>query len=61
MISNFENAGLGPNPLFQMMCELSGSSAATDCFERYGALTLYADMLEAFGGRDLPPAVRRIK
>jgi hypothetical protein len=52
---------LGPNPLFQMMCELSGSSEAMDRFERYGRLSLCIDLLEANGGRDLPPVVRLVK
>jgi hypothetical protein len=51
----------GPNPLFQMMCEMSGSSTAMSAFERYGALSLYSDLIEAHGGRDLPPPVVRIK
>jgi hypothetical protein len=52
---------LGPNPLFQMMAELSGSSAAMDKFERYGGLALYRDFLDAHGGRDLPPLLHLIK
>jgi hypothetical protein len=52
---------LGPNPLYQMMCELSGSSDAMDRFERYGSLALYADFIELNGGRDLPPSIVRIK
>jgi hypothetical protein len=50
---------LGPNPLFQMMCELSGSSDAMNKFERYGALSLYSDLIETYG-RDLPPPVRLV-
>jgi hypothetical protein len=47
---------LGPNPLFQMMCELSGSSVAMNCFERYGgALAAHGDLVAALGGLDLPP------
>jgi hypothetical protein len=52
---------LGPNPLFQMMCELSASSAAISVFERYGALSLYGDLIEICGGRDLPPVARLVK
>ena len=52
---------LGPYPLFQMMCELSRSSAAMDKFERYGGLAPYRDFLDAHGGRDLPPTIVRIK
>jgi hypothetical protein len=52
---------LGPNPLFQMMCELSESSAAMNKFERYGGLALYRDFLDAHGGRDLPPVIRIVK
>jgi hypothetical protein len=49
---------LGPNPLYQMMCELSTSSAAMDRFERYGRLALCADLIEANGGRNLPTVIR---
>jgi hypothetical protein len=52
---------LGPNPLFQMMCEMSGSSAAMDKFERYGRLSLCIDLIEANGGRDLPPNIWVVK
>jgi hypothetical protein len=52
---------LGPNSLFQMMAELSGSSDAMDKFERYGGLALYRDFLDAHGGRDLPPVIRIVK
>lgn len=51
----------GPNSLFQMMAELSGSSYAMDRFERYGSLALYADLLEAFGGRELRPLLHCVK
>jgi hypothetical protein len=33
---------LGPRPLFELMCELVGSSIAMDRFERIGAATLPA-------------------
>lgn len=52
---------LGPNPLFQMLCEMSTAAGAMDRFERYGALALYADFIEALGGRELPPAIHLIK
>jgi hypothetical protein len=52
---------LGPNPLFQLMAELSGSSAAMDRFEAYGALILLSDFIKANGGRDLPPNLRVVK
>jgi hypothetical protein len=52
---------LGPNPLFQMICELSASSAAMSAFERYGALSLYSDLIEICGGRDLPSSIRIVK
>lgn len=52
---------LGPNPLFQMLCEMSTALGAMDCFERYGALALYADFVEAHGGRDLPANIRIVK
>ena len=52
---------LGPNPLYQMMCELNTSSAAMDRFERYGRLSLCADLIEANGGGALPPVIRIVK
>jgi hypothetical protein len=53
---------LGAYPLFQMMAELSESSTAMDAFERYGgALAAHGDLIRAFGGRDLPPILWRIK
>jgi hypothetical protein len=52
---------LGPNSLFQMMAELSGSSVAMARFEAYGALVLLGDFIEANGGRDLPPLLRVVK
>lgn len=52
---------LGPNPLYQMMAELSGSSAAMDKFERYGSLALHADLIHAYGGTELPPTLTRVK
>lgn len=50
---------LGPNPLFQMMCELSGSSAALARFEAYAALD--ADFIRAHGADKLPPNIRIVK
>jgi hypothetical protein len=54
--------GLGDRPLYELFCELvSLSSATMDRLEAYGALGLHADLIEAHGGRDLPPVVRLIK
>jgi len=50
---------LGPRPLFEIMCELSGSSTALDRFEAYAAMN--SETLNRFGGRELPPAIRLIK
>lgn len=50
---------LGPNPLFQMMCELSGSSAALARFEAYAALD--ADFIRSHGADKLPPNIRIVK
>jgi hypothetical protein len=53
---------LGDRPLFELFCELTGlSSAAMDRLEAYAALGLHADLIEAHGGRDLPPIVRLVK
>lgn len=43
---------LGPRPLFELLCEMSGSSAALDRFETYAALDI--DTPDRFGGHDLP-------
>ena len=42
---------LGAGPLFHLMCELSGSSAALDRFETYARLD--PEFIRALGGRDL--------
>jgi hypothetical protein len=53
---------LGDRPLYELLCELvSLSSAALDRVEAYGALALHADLIEAYGGQDLPPAIWRVK
>jgi hypothetical protein len=53
---------LGDRPLYELLCELvSLSSMAMDRVEAYAALTLHADLIAAYGGRDLPPAIFRIK
>jgi hypothetical protein len=53
---------LGPYPLFQLFCELSGSSIALDRFEAYGSVALrHGDLIEALGGRELPPAIQIVK
>jgi hypothetical protein len=44
-----------------MMCELIASSAEISVFERYGALSLYSDLIEIHSGRDLPPPVRPVR
>lgn len=51
--------GLGPRPLFELMCELSTSSAALDRFEAYAALD--HETLARFGGHALPPPLRVVK
>jgi hypothetical protein len=54
--------GLGDRPLFELFCELASLSSATmDRLEAYAALGLHADFIEAYGGRDLPPTVFRVK
>lgn len=51
---------LGPRTLFELMREIaSASSAALDRFEAYARID--PDVLDRFGGRDLPPTVRLIK
>ena len=49
---------LGPRPLFELLCELSASSAAIARLESYAAID--PDVLDYFGGRDLPP-LRRVR
>jgi hypothetical protein len=51
--------GLGPRPLFEMMCELSGSSSALALFETYADID--PDILSRFGGHALPPILKRVK
>jgi hypothetical protein len=54
--------GLGDGPLSELLCELNGlSSAAMARIEAYAALTLHADLIEAYGGRDLPPNLWLVK
>jgi hypothetical protein len=50
---------LGERPLYELLCELSTSSAALDRFEAYAAID--PDILDQFGGHALPPVVRLIK
>jgi hypothetical protein len=45
----------GPKPLFEMMCEVAGGADPLNCFEVYAALD--ADLIRAFDGDKLPPAV----
>ena len=53
---------LGDRPLFELFCELASLSSATmDRLEAYGALGLHADFIKVHGGRDLPPAIFRVK
>jgi hypothetical protein len=53
---------LGDRPLYELLCELvSLSTEALARVEAYGQLNLHADFIEAYGGRDLPPAVFRVK
>jgi hypothetical protein len=54
--------GLGDRPLYELFAELTAlSSAVMPRLEAYSALTLYDDLIEAHGGRDLPPTMRVIK
>lgn len=50
---------LGPRPLFEMMCELSGSSSALALFETYAAID--PDVLSRYGGHALPPILKLVK
>jgi hypothetical protein len=50
---------LGPRPLYELLCELSGSSVALDRFEEYAKLN--ADFIRSLGGDVLPPPIRVIK
>jgi hypothetical protein len=50
---------LGPRPLYELLCELSSSPIARARFETYAAID--PDTLDRFGGRELPPIVRRVK
>ena len=53
---------LGDRPLYELFCELASlSSAAMARVEAYGALGLHADVIEAYGGRDMPPVIRIVK
>ncbi len=53
--------GLGPRTLYELMCALSTSATAMPVFEQFGALAIYGDVIEAYGGRDLPPTLTLIK
>ena len=46
---------LGPRPLFELLCELSSSPTAMAKFEIYAHLD--GDIIRAFRGDQLPPAV----
>lgn len=51
---------LGDQPLFHLFRELAAmSSAAMDRIETYAAIN--PETLDRFGGRDLPPALKRVK
>jgi hypothetical protein len=52
---------LGVRPLYELLCEIAGGADPISRAEAYAALTLHADLLAAYGGRELPPVVRRIK
>ena len=50
---------LGERPLYELLCELSNSSAALDRFEAYAAID--PEILNRYGGHALPPTIRLIK
>jgi len=51
---------LGPRPLYELMREVVAlSSAAFDRLEAYAGID--PDILDHFGGRDLPPTISRVK
>jgi hypothetical protein len=53
---------LGDRPLFELFCELNGlSSAVMPRVEAYAALSLHTDLIESYGGRDLPPHLWIVK
>jgi hypothetical protein len=54
-------SNLGTRPLHEAMCEVVGGADPLPTFEKYASLVLYADLLEAYGGRDLPPVVRLVR
>ena len=53
--------GKGARPLYELLRELAAkSSAVIDCAEVYAAMN--EEVLDYFGGRDLPPVIlRRVK
>jgi hypothetical protein len=52
---------LGVRPLYELLCEIAGGADPISRADAYAAITLHADLIAAYGGHDLPPAVRRIK
>jgi hypothetical protein len=53
---------LGDRPLYELFAELTAlSSAVMPRIEAYAALTLHAELIEAYGGRDLAPTIYRVK
>jgi hypothetical protein len=54
-------SGLGARPLHEAMCEIVGGADPMPTLEKYASLALYADLIEAYGGSELPPTLYRIK
>jgi hypothetical protein len=52
---------LGVRPLYEFLCEVAGGADPVSRAEAYATLTLHADLIEAYGGTDLPPAIWRVK
>jgi hypothetical protein len=51
---------LGDRPLYELLAELVAVSSATmDRVEAYASIN--PDILDRFGGRDLPPVIRLVK
>jgi hypothetical protein len=50
---------LGVRPLFELLCELSRSSAALARFEAYASIDV--DTLHTFSGSEMPPNLYRVK
>ena len=52
---------LGIGPLYRLLVELAAGADPVSHAERYAALDGLNDFIRANGGRDLPPAIRRVK